>query len=59
MKIGQALYQQGEAGGETDGSGDGDAGGAQGDAKSDAKSDEGVVDADFEEVDDDKKGRQA
>jgi len=58
MKIGQALYQQGEAGGETDGSGDGDAG-AAGDAKSGGKSDEGVVDADFEEVDDDKKGRQA
>jgi molecular chaperone DnaK len=55
MKIGQALYQQGE--GEASG-GDGESD-TQSDAKSDAKSDEGVVDADFEEVDDDKKGRQA
>jgi molecular chaperone DnaK len=55
MKIGQALYQQGE--GEASG-GDGESD-TQSDAKSDAKSDEGVVDADFEDVDDDKKGRQA
>jgi molecular chaperone DnaK len=53
MKIGQALYQQGEAG-------DGDAG-STGDGSADgtAKQGEDVVDADFEEVDDDKKGRQA
>ncbi|MGF1595280.1 MAG: molecular chaperone DnaK [Kiloniellaceae bacterium] len=57
MRIGQALYEQGAAGGDDDGAaGPGD---AAGDGAGDAKSDEGVVDADFEEVDDDKKGRQA
>ena len=54
MKIGQALYQAGDAG---DGAASGgDAGGDAGAAKG---ADEGVVDADFEEVDDDKKGHQA
>jgi len=58
MKIGQVLYQQ------QDGAGDGAA--AAGDAAGEAGAggtakggDEGVVDADFEEVDDDKKGHQA
>jgi molecular chaperone DnaK len=59
MKIGQALYQQGEAGDGADGSAGGASEEAPSGGKSDAKSDEGVVDADFEEVDDDKKGRQA
>ena len=55
MKIGQALYEQGGA---DDGATGGDAAGpaAEGDG---TKGDESVVDADFEEVDDDKKGRQA
>lgn len=55
MKIGQALYEQGGAG---DGAAGGDAGDA-GEAGSAKGGDEGVVDADFEEVDDDKKGHQA
>jgi molecular chaperone DnaK len=55
MKIGQALYEQGGAGDGADG-GDGADSTAPGDA---AKGDDSVVDADFEEVDDDKKGRQA
>ncbi len=63
MKLGQALYEQGQAaeGAASDGAngagpGDGDAGngGAAGDG-----GDEKVVDADFEEVDDDKKGQSA
>ena len=54
MKVGQALYQQGDAGA---GAAGGDAGAAGEGASTGA--DEGVVDADFEEVDDDKKGRQA
>jgi len=56
MKIGQALYQQGEAAGGGDAAGAAGESAAGGGAKS---ADEGVVDADFEEVDDDKKGRQA
>jgi molecular chaperone DnaK len=55
MKIGQALYEQGGADDDADG-GDGADSTAPGDA---AKGDDSVVDADFEEVDDDKKGRQA
>jgi molecular chaperone DnaK len=55
MKVGQTLYQQGDAGA---GAAGGDAG-AAGDASASKGADEGVVDADFEEVDDDKKGRQA
>jgi molecular chaperone DnaK len=46
MKLGEAMYRaQGEAAG----------GGGPGAAAGEAKKDEGVVDADFEEVDDDKK----
>jgi len=55
MKVGQALYQQGDAGA---GAAGGDAGAAA-DGSASKAADEGVVDADFEEVDDDKKGRQA
>jgi molecular chaperone DnaK len=55
MKVGQALYQQGDAGA---GAAGGDAGAAA-DGSASKGADEGVVDADFEEVDDDKKGRQA
>ncbi len=54
MKIGQALYQQGDAG-EAEGAPGEDAG----TTSEGASSDDTVVDADFEEVDDDKKGRQA
>jgi molecular chaperone DnaK len=57
MKVGQALYQQGDAGAGAGAAG-GDAG-AAGDDGASKGADEGVVDADFEEVDDDKKGRQA
>ncbi|MGE5767340.1 MAG: molecular chaperone DnaK, partial [Bacteroidota bacterium] len=58
MKVGQALYQQGGDGGDAGAAGTGAAGeSAAGGASKGA--DEGVVDADFEEVDDDKKGRQA
>src|SRR3546814_7732403 len=52
MKIGQSLYQQGDAG---DGAAGGDAA-AAGEGGG-AKSEDSVVDADFEEVDDDQKGR--
>ncbi|MEQ8357415.1 MAG: molecular chaperone DnaK [Kiloniellaceae bacterium] len=55
MKIGQALYEQGSAESEDGAAGD-DAGG---DKSESAAGDETVVDADFEEVDDDKKGNQA
>ncbi|WP_340116418.1 molecular chaperone DnaK [Pelagibius sp. 7325] len=57
MKIGQVLYQQDGAG---DGAAAGGDGGGEAGAGGAAKGgDEGVVDADFEEVDDDKKGHQA
>ena len=54
MKIGQALYEQGgaEASGEAAGAG----GDAPGESEA-AQGDDTVVDADFEEVDDDKKGQ--
>jgi molecular chaperone DnaK len=55
MKVGQALYQQGDAGAGAAG----DDAGAAADGSASKAADEGVVDADFEEVDDDKKGRQA
>jgi molecular chaperone DnaK len=50
MKVGQALYEQG---------GPAEGGDAGGDDSGAAKADDTVVDADFEEVDDDKKGHQA
>ena len=59
MKLGEALYKAnagaegGEDGPDSDGPGDSD-GGAQ-----TAGGDEGVVDAEFEEVDDDKKSKSA
>ncbi len=53
MKIGQALYEQG--GGEEAAAGDGQ--GAAGGESETAQGDDTVVDADFEEVDDDKKGQ--
>ncbi len=66
MKLGQALYEQGQAGdGAGDGPGDGPDGGAANGAGADdqaagsAGGDDKVVDADFEEVDDDKKGQSA
>lgn len=55
MKVGQALYESGQAapGGDDDGMGGPGAGG-------DGRSEEpGVVDADFEEVDDDRRGKSA
>ncbi|MDF2094500.1 molecular chaperone DnaK [Aquibaculum arenosum] len=51
MKLGAAMYQQGEAGAEAADGGEG--------PSSSSQADEGVVDADFEEVDDDKKGKSA
>jgi molecular chaperone DnaK len=53
MKLGEALYKSQEAtGGDTSG---GAAGGEQAEAAAGAKKDDGIVDADFEEVKDDKK----
>jgi len=57
MRIGQALYEQGQADGDGDAAGGGDD--AAGGESQGAGSDDTVVDADFEEVDDDKKGNQA
>jgi len=48
MKIGEAMYKAGQ-----------DSGAAPGGEQAQAKPDEGVVDADFEEVDDDKKKKSA
>jgi molecular chaperone DnaK len=60
MKIGQALYEQSGAGdGATGGDGAGAAAEGDGTKGDGTKGDDSVVDADFEEVDDDKKGRQA
>ncbi|NIA71993.1 molecular chaperone DnaK [Pelagibius litoralis] len=56
MKVGQTLYEQGQTGGDEAASGGGD--GAEPEASAEA-GDEKVVDADFEEVDDDKKGQSA
>ncbi|WP_420345928.1 molecular chaperone DnaK [Pelagibius sp.] len=62
MKLGQALYEQGQA---AEGAGDGPDGaaangtGAEDQSAGAAGGDDKVVDADFEEVDDDKKGRSA
>ncbi|MGF1608041.1 MAG: molecular chaperone DnaK [Kiloniellales bacterium] len=55
MKLGEALYKSESAAG-GDGGGD-DSGSSSGGAS--GGGDEGVVDADFEEVDDDKKGKTA
>jgi len=51
MKLGEAMYQQSSEGGE--------AGGAEGGAEQTSSEGEGVVDADFEEVDDDEKKKRA
>jgi molecular chaperone DnaK len=51
MKIGEAVYRQNQEAGESA------AGPAAGDGGAKAKTEEGVVDADFEEVDDDKKSK--
>ncbi|HIC79336.1 MAG TPA: molecular chaperone DnaK, partial [Kiloniellaceae bacterium] len=62
MKLGQALYEQGQAGdGAEDGTDGGTANGAgaEDQAAGSAGGDDKVVDADFEEVDDDKKGQSA
>ncbi|WP_299615224.1 molecular chaperone DnaK [Pelagibius sp.] len=63
MKVGQALYEQGQA---AEGAGDGGAtaegpngADARDQAAGEAAGDDKVVDADFEEVDDDKKGQSA
>jgi molecular chaperone DnaK len=50
MKLGEAMYRA-----QAEGGGDGDGGAAGGGSGSAGASDENVVDADFEEVDDDKK----
>ena len=51
MKIGEAIYRQNQEAGESA------AGPAAGDGGAKPKTEEGVVDADFEEVDDDKKSK--
>ncbi len=56
MKVGQAMYQTEQE--STEGAGAGPDGGPGGGEGAGAK-DESVVDADFEEVDDDKKGKSA
>jgi molecular chaperone DnaK len=60
MKLGEALYKDAEQSGEAPGDGDGagDAADGSGPAEAPAGDDE-VVDADFEEVDDDKKDKTA
>jgi molecular chaperone DnaK len=55
MKIGEALYKEQQAAGEAPGGDSGDSG----DGAAGAGGDETVVDADFEEVDDDRKGSTA
>ena len=57
MKLGEALYKQQEAGDEGDAEGAAD-GGAEA-ASSGGSGDDDVVDADFEEVDDDRKDKSA
>jgi molecular chaperone DnaK len=52
MKLGEAMYR---AQNEDAGGGTGDGGASGGDSTSGSRPDEGVVDADFEEVEDDKK----
>ncbi|WP_422369256.1 molecular chaperone DnaK [Pelagibius sp.] len=61
MKLGQALYEQSEAGGDAsaDGAANGTGAGDDASAQGEAAGDDKVVDADFEEVDDDKKGHSA
>jgi molecular chaperone DnaK len=60
MKIGEAMYRGAGAGGDASGGGAAGAGGgfgARAEAPEGRKGADGVVDADFEEVDDDKKKR--
>ena len=61
MKLGEALYQTEGGDGPDMGGADmgGDSGGDSAGGASGSGSDDGVVDADFEEVDDDKKGKTA
>ena len=60
MKVGQAMYQTEQESAEGAGAGpDGGPGGGEGGGEGGGAKDESVVDADFEEVDDDKKGKSA
>jgi len=63
MKIGEALYKQAAEAEAAESPGDdgdsGDSGGGGGDGSDGGTADDEVVDADFEEVDDDKKGSTA
>jgi molecular chaperone DnaK len=56
MKLGEAMYQSGGDGAQAEA---GDGAGAGDESAGPAEGDERVVDADFEEVDDDKKGKTA
>ena len=56
MKLGEAMYKaQAETEAAAGGSDDGDTGDGDGGSDSSGKADDDVVDADFEEVDDDQK----
>jgi molecular chaperone DnaK len=61
MKLGEAMYKQGaEAGAGGDAGGPGQPGGGQaGGGQAGGGGREGVVDADFEEVDEERKNRSA
>jgi molecular chaperone DnaK len=58
MKLGEAMYQAGGEGAQAE-AGSGNGAEADGGATESAGEDDRVVDADFEEVDDDKKGKSA
>ena len=60
MKLGEAVYKAQQEESASDGDGDGGDGGDAGSATSEpGASDDNIVDADFEEVDDDKKSKSA
>jgi molecular chaperone DnaK len=59
MKLGEAMYRQADGGGAGQGAGGNGSAGAGGGPESGAGGQEGVVDVDFEEVDENKKGKSA
>ena len=59
MKLGEALYKSSAEAGDGDGAGDSDETGTGAAGAESKGGDDEVVDADFEEVDDDKKGKTA
>ena len=59
MKLGEAMYRQADGGGAGPGAGGNGSAEAGGGPESGAGGQEGVVDVDFEEVDENKKGKSA